>query len=116
MAGIKMADGSESTSIMRYFASEHAQLGSLLPEPFVHLADWPPWHVILQSLPASFLALHELVPPVTVASALSLDCGVLLGPHAERKKINTATEYFIVSTPSAYSLQLQDSTEPSLYR
>jgi hypothetical protein len=40
----------------------------------------------------------------------------LLGPHAERNKTSTATEYFIVSTPSAYLLQLQNSTEPSLYR
>jgi hypothetical protein len=85
---------------MHYFAGVHAQIGSLLPEPLVHLADWPPWHVILQSLPTSFLALHELLPLAAVPAFVSLDCGVLLGPHADRKTTSIATEYFIASTPS----------------
>jgi hypothetical protein len=75
----------------------HVQLGSLVPEPFLQVADSPDWQVTLQSFPASFLALHELLAPAEVLAPISAGFGVLLGPQADNTTASSATESFMVS-------------------
>ena len=55
------------------------QLGSACPVPRVQDAACGDAQEILQLLPASFAALHELVPPLAL-----LVSGALLRPHPER--------------------------------
>jgi hypothetical protein len=49
----------------------------------------------LQSFPASFFALHELLGPAEAVAPASAGFGVLLGPQADNARASSASESFM---------------------
>ena len=77
----------------------HTQVGSAPPVPRVHDAACGDVHEILQLLPASFVALHALVPPLALFVS-----GASLRPHPTRASARVRTTQLDRSIQATFQL------------